>query len=104
YSVQVRARDAAGNTGAASSASLSTIAQVTISNRTVTVHTSPGSPQAVYVLSSSGDILASPPTSIPPVDSGDWLAPKVGMNKLPVMATMARGRSGNRAAAHTPPD
>ena len=94
YSVQVRARDAAGNTGSASSASLSTIAQVTISNRTVTVHTSPGSPQAVYVLSSSGDILASPPTSIPPVDSGDWLAPKVGMTNFQVLATLVSGSCG----------
>lgn len=88
YSVQVRARDAATNTGPASSASLSTIAQITISNRTVTTNPPGSSSQVVYMLQSTGDIFHSTPTGTPPVDSGlDWLSPKVGMASFEVRAS-----------------
>jgi chitodextrinase len=90
YSVQIRARDAAGNTGAVSGAtSFTTIAQITLVSRNVTT-TIPGwnGGAVQYYLTSGGDVLASSASSSVPVDVDDWLAPKSGMSGFQVFATL----------------
>jgi chitodextrinase len=86
--VAVRAVDGAGNAGGSSSASVTTIAQVTIANRDVVISaTFQGA--AVYQLRSSGDIWSGSSTSV--TDTGDWLAPKTGMSSFQVRATPVSG-------------
>lgn len=93
YTFQVRARDAAGNWGSVSSASFTTPAAVTISNRNVTTHiTGAAVAQAHYQLQSSGDIMASMSASTALEHVGDWLSPKSGMSNFQV-----RQASGNCA-------
>ena len=94
--VAVRAVDAAGNTGSSSSASVTTIAQVTIANRNVST-TIPGfnGGAALYQLNPSGDILTTSPSSGTLGDVGDWLAPKSGMGSFEVFVTLFSGASGS---------
>jgi YD repeat-containing protein len=91
YNVQVHARDAAGNTGSASSASVTTIAQITIANRNVSTTIPGGGPSAIYQLTTAGDIMVTQPSSATAIDGGDWLAPKIGMSGFQVFATLAPG-------------
>jgi chitodextrinase len=88
YTFDVRARDAAGNAGAASSGSFSTLATITISDRTVQTQQSGGT-TASFVLTSGGDIGASQQRSPTAIDVGDWLAPKVGMSGFEALATLS---------------
>jgi YD repeat-containing protein len=88
--VAIRAVDGANNTGSSSSGSVTTLAQVTISNRSIsTVVSFSGS--AVYQLRASGDIWASGTPSSTVTDVGDWLAPKSGMGSYEVNATALSG-------------
>jgi YD repeat-containing protein len=85
--VAIRAVDAAGNAGNPSSGSVTTIAQVTISNRSSSVSVGSGGGAAVYILKSTGDLWGtSSSTSV--VDFGDWLVPKSGMGQFEVYATL----------------
>jgi YD repeat-containing protein len=91
YTFEVRARDAAGNRGPIKSGSFTTLANITISNRTVHTQQSGGT-TATYSLTAAGDIAASQATSSATIDVGDWLAPKVGMSGFQARATL--GASG----------
>jgi chitodextrinase len=90
--VLIRARDAAGNAGSSSSGSVTTIATITIANRTVQT-TIPGfnGSSAIYQLTTAGDIMVTQPTSATAIDGGDWLTPKSGMANFQVMGTLASG-------------
>jgi chitodextrinase len=91
YTFEVHARDAAVNWGPISSASFTTPAAITISNRTVTTHL-PSSTQttATYRLTSAGEIWTSTASASSLSYTGDWLSPKSGMNNFQV-----RKASGN---------
>jgi chitodextrinase len=90
--VQIRARDAAGNAGSASSGSVTTIATITIANRNIQT-TVPGfnGSSAIYQLTTAGDIMVTQPTSATAIDGGDWLSPKSGMGSFQVMGTLSSG-------------
>jgi len=81
YTLQVRARDAAGNRGTPSSASVTTLAAITLTNRSVSTRSCASTSVTVtYQLSAAGDIVTTANcTSASTIDVGDWLAPKVGM-------------------------
>lgn len=90
YTFEVRARDAAGNAGSASSGSFTTLATITIADRTVHTQQSGGT-TASYILTAAGDIGISQPKSPTAVDVGDWLSPKLGMSGFEARATLTNG-------------
>lgn len=87
YTLDVRASDAAGNTGPASSASFTTVASITISNRTVQTQYS-GAGTASYSLTSGGVIMASQAKSPAITSVGNWLSPQTGMSGFEARATL----------------
>jgi hypothetical protein len=86
YTLQVRARDGAGNAGSASSASFTTQANIVMPNYGFST-VQPGGTTATFTLSSSGDFFTTSPQSQTMIDAGDWLSPKNGMANYQVMAT-----------------
>jgi YD repeat-containing protein len=90
-SVAIRAVDGASNAGNPSSGSVTTLAQVTISNRSISTTAAriPGG-AAVYQIRSTGDIWASGTTTTVG-DVGDWLVPKTGMAGFEVRALPVSG-------------
>jgi YD repeat-containing protein len=87
--VLIRALDAAGNPGSSSSGSVTTIAQITISNRSVwTLIPGLNGSSAQYQLSNTGDIMTTQSNSATLIDVGDWLVPKTGIGSFQVMATL----------------
>jgi chitodextrinase len=87
YSVQVQARDAAGNWGGTSSNSFTTPAAITISNRSVSTHMAAFTSTAQYQVTSGGDIMTSMSNSSFLTDVGDWISPKTGMSNYQVRKT-----------------
>jgi hypothetical protein len=102
-SVAVRAVDAAGNAGSSSSASVTTLAQITIANRNVNtvVNTGFSGGSAIYQLTSAGDIMVTQPTSSTAIDGGDWLAPKSDMGNFQVMSTLVSSTACSSATHGT---
>jgi chitodextrinase len=90
--VAVRAVDAAGNAGSSSSASVTTIAQITIANRSLSTNI-PGfnGGAALYQLNPSGDILTTSASSGTLGDVSDWISPKSGMGNFQAFATLVSG-------------
>ncbi len=86
YTFDVHAKDADGNVGAASTATLPTLPNVTLSNRNVQTQQLSGT-TATFTLQPFGDIYASQQKSPSTVDVGDWLSPKANMTGFEARAT-----------------